>query len=755
MNLRDFRRIVTAFSDHSGRFRWDLDRVVVPVRDEVIEASVREHEAMVRVRENGHEFPAHSWLIDRIARIPQLADRILASVPEEPFFVPPAGDFLARLDDDPSATPCRLSDALGGMEQALAEPPRDRTTVLYLASDAGQGKSTLLHHAARRQAERYRRRESGFLLLPIHLAGRTFLSFDDIVIAEFVTRLRFPCFYYEAFLELVKLGVLVPLFDGFEEVFAERSAPGPLSQVGYLLDDLDSSGTVVIAARRAFFEFADFENQAKLFDPVGERRVGFSRIRLDRWDRARFVRYADRRGFEEPGDLYEQVRSRLGEEHPGLTRAVLVRRLVEIAERGGVDALLRRLGAERADSLYEVVNALVEREAQEKWVARSDPESPGQSLLSVAEHHTLLTRIAMEMWMVSLDVLPEDILDFVAESFAEARGKGPTATAEIRRRIRYHALLALVPGRRTTYAFDHEDFRDFYLGEALARLLRDPDRESQLFQVFPRGLIPGLAADAAVNALRRRGDDLRAIAERLQRVVANLSPISNVSTNAGAIMMRLPAVRGDAEPARLFRFGFSSEALRGRRIGNAVFEECVFQGTSLDGAVLSGCRFERCTFGRLELPPEFAAGGAVLRECRIACLSHHGEPDGIYDPERIDTALEAAGFVIERSEPAVAKDRGPEDPDARLAERSLRCFLRATEVNEEVFRHRLGKRKRRFFDRVLPKMMEGGVLKEVESAGSGRQRRFALAVSMSRIARAMTTSGHSLDEFLEALVRED
>lgn len=755
MNLRDFRRIVTAFSDHSGQFRWDRDRVVVPVRDEVIEASIREQEAAVRVRENGQEFPAYSWLIDRIARIPQLADRILASIPEEPFFVPPAGDFLARLDDDPSATPRRVSDALGGIEQALAEPSCGRTTVLYLASDAGEGKTTLLHHAARLQAERYRLRESGFLLLPIHLAGRTFHSFDAIVIAEFVTRLRFPCFYYEAFLELVKLGVLVPVFDGFEEVFVERSARGPLSQVGYLLDDLDSSGTVVIAARRAFFEFADFENQAKLFDPVGERRVGFSRIRLDRWDRARFVRYAERRGFEEPGDLYEQVRLRLGEEHPGLTRAVLVRRLVEIAERGGVDALLRRLGADGADILYEVVNALLEREAQEKWVVRSGPESSGQSLLSVAEHHELLGRIAMKMWRVSLDVLPEDLLESAVERFAEARGKRPTVRAEIGRRIRQHALLAFVPGRRTTYAFDHEDFRWFYLGEALASLLRNPDRESELFQSFQRGLFPGLAVDTAVNALRRRGDDLPAVVERLRRMVPDLTPANHVSTNAGAIVVRFLESWGEAEPARLFRFGFPSEALRGRRLGNAVFEECVFQWTSLDGAALSGCRFERCTFVRLELPPEFAAGGAVFRECRISCLSREGEPDGIYDPERIETALEAAGFAIERSETTVTKDRRPEDPDARLAERSLRCFLRATQIEEEVFRHRLGKREGRFLDRVLPRMLERGVLKEVESAGPGRQRRFSLAVSMSRIARAMTTNGHSLDEFLEALGRED
>ena len=755
MNLGDFRRIVTAFADHSGLFRWDGDRVVVPVRDEVIEASVRENGAVLRVRENGHEFPAYSWLTDRVARIPQLADRILAGIPEEPFFIPPAGDLLTRFDDHPAASPRRLSDAGAGIEQVLARPPRGRTSVLYLASDAGEGKTTLLHQAARLQAERYRRRESGFLLLPIHLSGRIFHSFDDIVIAEFVTRLRFPCFYYEAFLELVKLGVVVPVFDGFEEVFVERSAPGPLFQVGYLLHDLESSGTVVIAVRRAFFEFPDFEAQAKLFDPIGDRDVGFSRIRLDRWNRARFVRYAERRGFEKPGDLYDQVRLRTGEGHPALTRAVLVRRLVEIAERGGVDALLQRLGGARADTLYEVVNALVEREAQEKWVARSGPESSRVPLLSVADHHALLAQIAMEMWMTSGDVISENHLEMVVESFTEDRGKSPAITALVENRIPHHALLVGVPGRRKNYAFAHEDFRHFYFGEALAGLLGASDRESELSRVLLAGPLPRVAADAAVNAVWRGDGDLGAVAEQMRKLVDRSLPLSRVPENASAIMIRLLEVHRDREPTRLVRFEFPSEALRERHLGSAVFEECVFQGTSLAGADLSACRFERCTFTRLELPPAFTAGGAVLDGCRVVCLIEEGESEGIYDPEGIDRVLEAAGFTIERSEPTVPQPHRPKDPEVRSAERALRCFFRATQVAEEVFRHRLEKDGGRFCDRVLPRMVEKGVLREVGHGRPDRGRRFALAVSLSRVAPALATSGDSLADFLEALVRED
>lgn len=755
MNPGDFRRVLTAFADHTDDFRLDRDRLVVQVRDEVIEAGVREQEVEVRVRENGQEFPAYQWLTNRIAKIPQLADRILDHIPEQPFFIPPAGDLLDPLDRQPTATRRPLSNAHDGLTKAISHHPFGRSTVLYLTADAGEGKTTLIDHAARFQAEQYKQRRSSFLLLPIRLAGRAFLSFDDIVIAEFVNRFRFPFFYYDAFLELVKMRVLVPAFDGFEEMFVERSTGEAVSAVGALLRDLESSGTVVIAARRAFFEYADFEIQARLFDTLGAANAGFSQIRLERWDRDRFVRYTRSRGIENPAEIHERVRSRLGEGHPALTRAVLVRRLLDVAERGGVEDLLRRLGTERTDYFYEFVSALVEREAQEKWIDRSGTESSWGPLLSVGEHHTLLAQISMEMWMTSVDAISEDLLDIVVELFAEAHGKTPAVAASVKRRIRDHALVVGVAGRRKNYAFDHDDFRHLYLGEAVAGLLGASDRESELSQVLLAGPLPDLAADAAVNALWRRRGDLHSVGEQMQKLVSRASPISHIPENTGAIMVRLLEKERDRGSRRVVGFEFSSEALRGRHLGRVVFEECVFQGTALDGADLSRCRFERCRFLRLELPRAFAAGGAVLRECRIVCLVRDGESDGIYDPERIERALAGAGFVIERPQTEVPRDARPDDPDARLAQRSLRCFLRATQVAEEVFRHRLGKQKGRFFDSVLPRMLDRGVLRPVEYRGHGQQRRFALAVPMRRIAPALTTSGASLDEFLEALVRKD
>ena len=754
MNAQEFRRVLTAFADHSGDFLLGDDSIVVQVRDELIEAGVRESEGRVFVCENGEEMEAFRWLTSRVAKVPQLADRILANIPEESHFVSPSGALLDQLDTDPSSS-IKSSDAQQMMDAQLAKPPFGKSTVIYLTSNAGEGKTTLINHVARAQANRYRNRDrdSNFLLVPISLAGRAFLSFDDIVIAEFVNQLRFPFFYYDAFLELVKMRVLIPAFDGFEEMFAESSTGEAVSALGSLLRDLDSSGAVVIAARRAFFEYRGLETQAHLFDAIGDRNVGFAQIRLERWTREQFVRYAEHRALREPRAIYERVENRLGKGHPFLTRAVLVKRLVDVAEDGGpgdrLDGLLDRLSSEPRDYFYEFVSALVTREANEKWIGAS-----GRPLLSAEEHHGLLAEIALEMWMTATEVLKQESLDLAVELFAEDRKHSPEVARQVVQRVRDHALFVGAAGRAKTYAFDHDDFRHFFLGQAVAAVLGGVDREAELARVLLPGPLPRIAADEAVNALGRQHADLRSVAAGLQVVVSHAPPSSHIRENCGAISMRLLELLEDANPPALVEFGFPADALRGRRLGRAAFEECVFQGTALNGSDLSRCRFDRCTFIRLEIPSDFAARGARLNDCEVACLVSGDDPDGIYDPDRIKTELERAGFVIEHAEAAPLRHRPSVDRDTKLAERGLRCFLRATQVNEDVLRQRFRQQAEHFLKNVVPEMITRGVLKEVLYRGHGKQKRFGLAVPMSRIAKQVPTTAASLTEFLDAIARE-
>lgn len=752
MNSPQFHRVIRAFADYSADFQFDRDSVLVQVRDELIHASVREQDGEVFVRENGAELRARSWIRDRVAKIPQLADRVLAHIPREQFFIPPSGTLLDQLDNPLYASPQDLTDARAGIAETLARPAFNKSTVLYLTSDAGEGKTTLINHLAHQQAKRFKERESSFLLVPISLAGRAFLSFDDIVIAELVNRFRFPFFYYDAFVELVKMNIVVPAFDGFEEMFVESSTGEAASALGHLLHGLESSGSVVLAARRAFFEYRRLATQAQLFDAIGDQNVGFAQVRLERWDRTHFVRYARKRSIPDPESIYDQLHDRLGEAHPSLTRAILVRRLLDVVESGDLDDLLRRLGDASSDYFYEFVSALVSREAR-KWIDRSGSEGPQRALLSVEEHHSLLAEIAMEMWLSSNEVISTEYLEVLVELFAEANRKDPQVETQIKQRIRHHALLVGDAGRARSVHFDHDDFRHFYLGEALAELMGRSDRQSETVRVLGLGPLSRVAGDAAANALGRRGVEVGTAIERLREIAREAPPVSYGQENAGAIMSRLLELSDDTITTRLVGMSFPSDALSGRGLGAVVFEKCRFPGTSLAGTVVSNCEFIQCRFDRLEMAPGFDADGAILRDCRIACLVSGTESEGVFAPPEIARELEGAGFRIERTDPTESRDLSSIDPDAKLAERALRSFLRGTQINENVLRQRLGSNASEFFDRILRKLIEGGVLRSVEYDGKGQQRRFGLAVPMSGIASAVPTKAASFDEFLEAVHR--
>lgn len=312
------------------------------------------------------------------------------------------------------------------------------------------------------------------------------MSFDDIVVAELANKLRFQFFYYDAFLELVKMKVIVPAFDGFEEMFVERSSGDASSSLGNLIRDLESQGSVLVAARKAYFEYQSLETQAKLFDANRDGSVEYARTRLDRWSQRQFLDYANKRGLIDGEDVYEKVESRMGRNHPLVTRAVLVKRLIEVAKEGAADDLLERLNRDPNDYFHAFVENIVRREAREKWIAQSDrADGPREPLLSTDEHHLLLAEIAMEMWITSRDVLRKDYIETVAELFAEDRDKHPRVVHQVRERISHHALLAV---HGLQYGFDHEDFQGFYLGEAVAEtLLSSSDPRLDLEECLRKG----------------------------------------------------------------------------------------------------------------------------------------------------------------------------------------------------------------------------------------------------------------------------
>ena len=269
MEFENFERMVRCFADQVDDVHISGGELLLQVRDETITAKLQKRADGLFVDEKDECMRAQLWIVKRLARLPLLADRICSYVTPPSHFVTPSGHLLDQPDRDPSGNGALRNNVVGAALETLGRRPAGTTSVLYLTSDAGQGKTSLIDYLAVKQAEAYKAKKADWLLLPVPMGGRSFLRFDDVVVAALVNRLRFQLLYYDAFLELVRLGVLVPAFDGFEEMIVETSSGEAISALGNLVGQLRSSGTLLVAARRAYFDYSSFKSQARLFDAIG------------------------------------------------------------------------------------------------------------------------------------------------------------------------------------------------------------------------------------------------------------------------------------------------------------------------------------------------------------------------------------------------------------------------------------------------------------------------------------------------------
>ncbi|HEU4562317.1 MAG TPA: hypothetical protein VFS20_31090, partial [Longimicrobium sp.] len=593
-------------------------------------------------------------------------------------------------------------------------------------------------------------RETDWLLVPVTLGGRAFSRFDDVVIAALVNRLRFQLFYYDAFLELVKLGVLVPAFDGFEEMFVESGSGEAMSALGNLVRALDSAGSVLISARKAYFDYKSFAARAKLLDVIRRDSVSFGKLALERWSEAQFLEYCAKRSVLNARDLHAKVTQRLGFHHPLVTRAVLVKRLVDIAETRELEELLAQLGETPQDYFHQFVNTIIEREAHEKWIDRSG--TPYRPLLTVDEHHELLSMIAQEMWLSGTEMLRADVMDVIVDVFAESRRKSPLETRQVHERLQQHSLLVSVDARQSQFAFDHEDFKNYFLGDAIGRALVSHG-EADLRSVLQVGTLASETVDSAVQHARRsEGIDDHLIL-LLTTISSSDSPTSFTRENCGALIVRL--LDGYDRPAIIRKMVFPAESLRGRRISYVQFTDCYFAPTSLEGTVLSGCLFCNVRMERLELAENTEVLDTRIENSSVGSV-HGVDSRRYFEPVAVQQQLIKAGFDYdphddsEEPKEAVPVLAEP-DEELTLTERALRLFWRATQLNEITFRQRLGVRSNHFLDVVLPELLRVNVLQEVQYTGGGKQRRFALGLPLETIDLALVAAQGSFSSFIQDL----
>ncbi len=752
MQIPEFKSVVTTFADPGSELLFDSTSFGVSVNGDFITAKLTAKLGDVYVDEGSGTVPASKWVLTRLARLPLLASRLRDTVPATENFVSPAVSLLPTLQQGPDERPVSSNDGLRTAFETLDQPSPLETTVLYITSDAGEGKTSLINQLAREQAQRFLNNESEWLLVPIPLGGRHFLRFDDITAGVLQNRYRFQSLYYQSFLALVKMGMIVPAFDGFEEMFVESSSGEALSAMGMLVGSLDSRGAMVVAARKAYFEFENLRTQERLFDTIKGYSVGFGKLELHRWAKPQFIDYCTKREVENPVELHRRVSERLSPKHALLTRAVLVKRLVDVAKKSpSLDGFLDQLQKSGADFFSVFVRGLIEREATEKWLDRSGENEVGTALLTVDEHCELLSQIALSMWEAKVDYLKRDVLEFVADYFCETAKKNAFQAQQIRERIRGHAMLVPSTNANQAVEFDHDEFRLYFLGEGIARQFRPMTNRAKadVLATFRRGVMPSDAALALFRALTRDGTLDRVKAIKFLLEVANMdAQASYTHENTADLAIRL--LSGiDGSGVNVTGLSFGHDALRDKKISGVTFQNCYFSNTCLDLAELKNCAFSNCKFAQLRLTNTTRVSGVVFQGCTVDALVLDARDRDIWSPAEIRHQLESAGVTFRDDAPPPApqpvRDPDPEIVDLR---KILNYFLKSTTLGENMIRRKLSGRGQAFIADTLPRLLRSNVIVEVPNRGGGDQRRFRVGASLQAIDEAIAVANGDFVQFL-------
>lgn len=756
MDHDKFLKILNTFVDPGTNIERTKGKLLVQVRDIATYIEVFQKHGELYVHDQDDvEFSATNWLLNRIARLPLLADRILTQIPAVPNFVIPGGKLNDQTREDATNGDQEIDNALKTTSEFLSIRPSFTSSVLYLTSDAGEGKTSLITQLARQQAEHYKAGTTDWLLVPIELGGRPFIRFDDIVVGYLTNRLRFPVFYYDAFLELVKLGVIIPAFDGFEEMFVQSQSGDAISAVGNLMSSLNEQGTILISARKAYYEYQDLRLRSKLFDSVNGRSVTFSRLQLARWNRIHFLLYAQSRNVSNAGLIYDEVLRKVADpDHPLLTRAVLVRRLLDVAEKEtDLASLLAKL-SESPQSFFSLfVQAIIDREAQTKWIDQGgDAAKP---LLTVSEHLELLSMVAQEMWLLSTEAIHTDVLETIAEVFSEAKRKSPSDTRQIRERIKQHALLTSHETVRSSYMFDHEEFRNFFLGTALARILLEERATSQTdaLSILRQGSLAYLTTEALVSHVRLQpSGNVEKLIERLNSIARIDSLTSFTHENCSCIILRLAASSMHAE-LTLEGLIIPQNCLHAIRLSDLHFKKCEFASTDTENSSLTRVTFTDCNFDRLGLSQSLQITDAKIENCNFKSITPPNRDIAIFTPAHFNPILTSKGFQVTGIATTSASQSQipmPED-DYTAVLKLVRIFSAKTFITDVLIRTKFGKTGSFVIDQLLPILLKNDVLVETTYRGKGIQRLFKLGRPMEDIISALEKADGKLANFLAIL----
>lgn len=610
-------------------------------------------------------------------------------------------------------------DAIRLLQQLVAdEGSLDATRLIMVTGEAGGGKTRVLRELVRRQARAYLAAKADALFLYVNAQGRALARLNEALATE-LQDLRVGLTYHSV-ASLTRLGLLVPIIDGFDELLGVSGYDDAFSSLTSFLEQLEGEGQVVASARSIYYEE---EFRARAGRPTAaELSWEEAPVAICEWRERERSDYVDliasrknlspRRRTALESDL-KRVFS--GPNESLAQKPFFLARTSELL-------LSEHRFDDGDDLLTQLVQGFLHRERQEKLLDRQ--QAP---LLGHDELDTLLCELALEMWNQETRELDTRSIREVAEYVLTIKEIPESTQQIVLEKVLSLALLVRSPYQRGL-AFEHEAFFAYFLTRAIVD--RYFKRDADLRAVLGRSALPEDVASRIGAALWKEQESSEHLQHRAdalgEAARQNWIRAPQVQQNAGLILLGL--IRASAKP--------------GHEVAGLAVRSVTFPGSHLRGVVCRECTFSDVIFRRTDLADtrflNCRADDVMMIEPRVSSSTRlefqgldpgahvqglhlvNGSGNVLYDPD------EVAKAIADRGGPAPEDENGRVRVDARLlklVERLMRAYGRANPVCEDDPRH-----KRLFSDPNWPAvrdvLLRHGIVTAETRQTKGRPKRF-------------------------------
>jgi hypothetical protein len=606
-------------------------------------------------------------------------------------------------------------DLIRGMVE-LDAADRDGTSFTMVTGEAGAGKTWVLKELVRRQAKAYCEGRASYVFLYIDAQGRALAKFHEALSTELnELRVGLP---YHAVAPMVRLGLLVPVVDGFDELIGVGGYDDAFSSIANFVNELQGRGAIVASARSTYYE-QEFLSRVGRGGELQRQSWMLRSLLVKSWgvdQREQFVYMLSHGDEEKQRVISEKLRQVFSGPNEKLADKPLfyARTALLIAAGGQISG---------DGSLTEqLIDAFISRELTDKLLDRN-----GNQILTKSELWSLIADLSEEMWNQSTRELDKATIRDAAE-YAMLGSSTPEASKSIVIE-RMPSMAFLKRGdSEGSLAFEHEIFFDHFLAKRFAGRLSEKSPATTVM-LGRSAMANELSEEIAVAIVRSEIE----VSKQIYILSASASATSikqgTVRENCGKLLASIARQKGGIDAGHVVK------------VENMIFPGSDFSGLSLSSIEFIACELRRvsfadasivsCLFNSSLLDAPLVTFATRFRETSLKVESNlmglrladsDGSVRAVYDPASVKVVLRKLGVdgIPEEQENSI---RNVTDDVLSIVERVARVYSRCNPVSFEDEQNSSVSMSP-FWPQLKRIYLEAGILKSEVRAAHGPRREF-------------------------------